>query len=248
VTAAQSADTPLGDAEGMVTVTGDGRGPADIVAELMDVLADDPHVVECDLAGMAAEGRAIVDEFAQVGDYLGHWSGSTVLMHVPDPGWRAALDAAYADRLLIHASSAASGTESKRLLPPLHRWRTRLTPSVTAPQQARSSALHTLQGWLPAEQVATAGQVVSALVTHAVVHAPSELDLMLSRVDERIRIAVRDHDEPVLAAAPIDGAALWLDYPDRHLVQACTAALGVIPARSAGKTVWAVLRTEGDAP
>jgi hypothetical protein len=108
---------------GMVTVRGRHRRSADVVAELMDVLADEPRVVACDLAGMTAEGSAMLAKgFAPVGECLTHWPGTVVMVYAPDPQLRSRLhDAKSGARLLIHISRGAAGTEPMRLLQTLAR-------------------------------------------------------------------------------------------------------------------------------
>jgi hypothetical protein len=66
------------------TLTVRGRG-----LELMDVLADEPRVVTCDLAGMTAEGSAMrAKGFSPVGEYLTQWPGTVVMVYAPDPQLR----------------------------------------------------------------------------------------------------------------------------------------------------------------
>jgi len=79
----------------MVTVRGQHRRSADVVGELMDVLADQPRVVACDLAGMTAEGSAMLAKgFAPVSEYLRHWPGTVVKVYAPDAQLRSRLSAA----------------------------------------------------------------------------------------------------------------------------------------------------------
>ena len=230
---------------GMVTVRGQHRRSADVVTELMDVLADEPRVVACDLAGMTAEGSAMLAQgFAPVGEYLAYWPGPVVMVYAPDPQVRSRLYAANSGRRFgIHISRDAAATEPHQLLPRLRRHSLRLSPGPAAAHEARSFVTQTLLGWKLPRLVARAGEVVAEVTEVATRDSTTRLDLMLSRVDDRVRIAVRDHQPQPCAASigelpqsPLTGAGL-------RLVQTLARGWGVIPARRAGKTVWVVLDT-----
>lgn len=230
---------------GMVTVRGQHRRSADVVGELMDVLADEPRVVACDLAGMTAEGSAMLATgFAPVCEYLTHWPGTVVMVYAPDPQLRSRLSAAMSgERLLIHISRDAAATEPHQLRPRLRRKSLRLWPGPDAPDEARSFVTQTLLDWMLPRLVAQTGEVAAELTAGATRDSTSGLDLMLSRVDDRVRIAVRDHQPQPCAPpvgepppSPVTGSGL-------RLVQTLARGWGVIPARSAGKTVWIVLDT-----
>jgi hypothetical protein len=236
------ASESTGPPRGVATVTGKGRRAADVAAELMDVVADEPRVVECDLTGTVAAGPAIAEAFSPVGSYLAHWPGTVVMVHAPDPALRADLrSAAFADRMLIHASWDTAA-EGDHVLPHLQRYQRRLAPVSTAPREARASTAEVLVDWQLPHLVGAANQVVSEVVTHALDHSVSTLDLTLSRVDDRVRLAVRDDGAAPPAGlddvprSPLSGHGL-------RLMQVFAEHWDVIPAHSGGqgKTVWAVL-------
>jgi hypothetical protein len=236
------ASESTGPPRGVATVAGQERSAADVAAELMDVLVDEPRLVECDLTGMAAEGSAIVEAFTPVGTYLAHWPGTMVMVHAPDPTQRADVcSAAFADRMHVHASWDA-GAAGDHMLPHLQRRHQRLTPVSTAPRDARNFTAQVLVDWQVPHLVGAANQVVSELVSHALDHSVSRLDLTLSRVDDRVRLAVRDDGVPPgnalddIPQSPLSGAGL-------RLMQVFAEHWDVVPAHTTGrgKTVWAVL-------
>jgi anti-sigma regulatory factor (Ser/Thr protein kinase) len=227
---------------GVATVVGRGRAACAVAAELMDVLADEPRVVECDLAGMAEEGSAIADAFGAVSSYLARWPGPVVMMHAPDPVLRARLGlVASSERMIIHSSWEAAG-ESHQMLPPLQRQRLQLPAQWAAPRAARRFTARTLYEWHLGSAVDAAGQVVDELAAYTVKHAVAAVDLMVSRVDGRVRVAVRD-EGPRAMMEPGDTSAFPLQGPGLQLVQAFAESWGVIPARAGGKTLWAVVDT-----
>jgi hypothetical protein len=226
-------------APGVVSVVGRGRSAAEVAVELMDVLADEPRVVECDLAGVAADGPDIAGAFQPVDRYLARWPGPVVMVHAPQRSLHAGLQAsASTDRLLIHGSWEVAGEH--HVLPMFQRHRLGLRPGSAAPRIARSFVTSRLLDWQMSHLVGSAGQVVSELVNAAITEPGARVELSVSRVDERVRIAVRDdgpcpnprHDRP-----PASG----LSDTGRHLVMAFADSWDVIPAPSGGKTVWTVL-------
>jgi anti-sigma regulatory factor (Ser/Thr protein kinase) len=229
-------------AVGVATVVGRGRAASAVAAELMDVLADEPRVVECDLAGLAEEGSAITDALGAVSNYLARWPGPVIMMQAPDPVLRARLAlVASSERMIIHSSWEAAG-ETHQMLPPLQRQRLQLPAQWTAARAARRFTARTLDEWLLGSAVDAASQVVDELVAHTVKHAVAAVDLMVSRVDGRVRVAVRD-EGPRAPLEPDDASAFPLQGPGLQLVQAFAESWGVIPARAGGKTLWAVVDT-----
>lgn len=230
--------SPVG---GVATVAGRGRPAADVADEVMAELAAEPRVLECDLSGLAAEGTATAEQFAPVGHYLQHWPGTVVLMHVPDPVLRSGLASTeYAGRLVINARCDADALQSHRLLPRVRRRSMSLSPAPTAAATARAFVADTMQDWQLVASMASASQVLSAFVAHAVIDADTDIDVSLSRVDSRIRIAT------TTARAEIStGISDVAEYPltgrSRLVVQALVDAWGATPVRPAGRSVWAVM-------
>jgi hypothetical protein len=167
-----------------------------------------------------------------------------VMVYAPDPQLRSRLSAAMSGaRLLIHISRDAAATEPHQLLPQVRRQSLRLWPGPAAPKEARSFVSETLLDWKLPRLVAQVGEVAAEVTAGATTDTTTGLELMLSRVDDRVRIAVRDHQpQPCAPSAgelprsPLTGSGL-------RLVQALARGWGVIPARNAGKTIWVVLDT-----
>jgi hypothetical protein len=229
---------PVGD---VVTVSGRHRLPSDIAGELMDVLADEPRVVVCDLAGSArVAGEANV--FAPVSEYVAQWPGTVVVVCAADPSARATMrHAAPAERVLVHESREAGLSRASDMVPDVHRARTHLAPVPTASREARVFATRTLLDWQMPQVIRPVSLVVSELVTNSVVHAQTVLDLTLSRVGTRIRVAVRDHGGGAPRTHADEAPEVTLSGRGLLLVQAFTRCWGVFPGRAEGKTVWAVV-------
>lgn len=229
-------------AAGVVTVSGRHRLPSDLVSELMDVLADGPRVVVCDLSGMAATPQKVAEVFAPVAAYLANWPGTVVVARVPSPIMRdVPLPAAVAGRLLVREHRHEALDEAYRLLHPVQRTMTYLSPVTTAAGEARAFTAATLRDWRLTRLAGSASLVVSELVTDSLLNAQTVLGLSLSLCEDRLRIAVHDHGggRPSLPAG--EGSAATVGESGMLIVQALTRHWGVFPGRAHGKTVWAVM-------
>jgi hypothetical protein len=227
--------------DGVATVAAHGRSAADVVNEVLAELADEPRVLECDLAGVAGGGSATAEQFAPVGRYLQNWPGTVVLLQVPDPILRSSLvSTAYADRLVINPGCDGDAGEDHRLLPRVERRSMSLDSEPFAPATARAFVAHTMQDWQLAVSMASASQVLSEFVARAVIDGDTDIDVCLSRVDTRIRIATRSRttETPTsladLAECPLTGRA-------RVVVQALVDAWGTMPVPPSGRSVWAAM-------
>jgi anti-sigma regulatory factor (Ser/Thr protein kinase) len=225
----------------VVAILGRGRLPSDVAGELMAVLADQPPVVVCELDGLAAAGAAVGAMFAPVAEYLRIWPGTVVVVVVHDRSLREQLMGAAQDRLLVRASLIAGVADAGAMRLRVKERRMRLAPLPSQVPEARAFVTRSLQSWGLADLVGPAVLVVSELVTNSVLHAVTVLDVAVSTLQGRVRVAVHDHAGGAPRAHP--GQRLEDDVGGRglQLVQAVTRGWGVLPGRRGGKTVWAVL-------
>jgi hypothetical protein len=243
---ASPADTtrhPLDPCAGVVTLSGRHRLPADLVGEVMEVLAEQPRVVVCDLGGMGASPRCVTEVFAPVAPYLVSWPGTVVVACVPGSADSngCALPAAVFDRLVLCEHCQDGLDEAYRLLRPLQHTMTYLAPVPSAAGEARAFTAATLQDWGLPSLRGPASLVVSELVTDSLLNARTVLGLALSRCEDRVRIAVHDHAgrRPSLPAGELSVATT--EGSGMLLVQKLTRHWGVFPDRAHGKTAWAVM-------
>jgi MEDS: MEthanogen/methylotroph, DcmR Sensory domain len=104
--------------------------------------------------------------------------------------------------------------------------------SREAPAAARHFTVATLAAWGAADFAADAALVVTELAANAIVHADSAFTVILSALDDLLRISVRDATPlrgNTLRAAPLHGLGA---------VDALASRWGVEPLGAAGKTVW----------
>jgi hypothetical protein len=227
----------------VVTVRARGRLPSDVLGELRDALADAPHVVACDLTGLATVRADVADDLAELASFVDSWPATALVLCVPHPKLREQLIAAdLGERVRVHDSWAACVHDQVHdQLPPAQRRSTQLPPLVTAPQLARSFAATTLRDWHLASLVEPVTLVTSELVTDAVVRAATVLDLTLAQAEGALLVSVRDRGRGWPTSSPEDVVAGARADHWRQILTACTRAWGVLPARVSGKTVWAAL-------
>ena len=104
--------------------------------------------------------------------------------------------------------------------------------SREAPAAARHFTVATLAAWGAADFADDAALVVTELAANAIVHAHSAFTVILSALDDLLRISVRD-------ATPLRGNRLRaVPLHGLGAVDAMASQWGVEPLGAAGKTVW----------
>ncbi|MFI5492972.1 ATP-binding protein [Actinoplanes sp. NPDC051859] len=126
-----------------------------------------------------------------------------------------------------------------------------LPPAPSSPGAARDLIGAACQDWNMSALLLPARAVVSELVTNAVEHAGTAIDVAVSRRGTSLHIAVRDRSPElprILALAPVQ-AGLPLDERGRGLrvVHADSTAWGALPT-TGGKLVWATVRDRAGQP
>ena len=100
---------------------------------------------------------------------------------------------------------------------------------------ARRFVDSTLQEWGCEEAADTVTLLVSELVTNAVIHAHSDLEVSVQLLKGRLRVDVTDHDEEMVKRR--DAADTEVSGRGMDLVEALATAWGV-DMRPGGKSVW----------
>ena len=242
-------DTPWPDGDlgpDVAVIVGRHRLAADVVGELVsDLAVVDLRIVVCDLNGMAVSPRPKSDVFAPVSDYLALWPGTLVVVCVADPARHSLLlPAAIAGRLLVHQFIADGVREARQLTVPLEHAGTLLAPIPTSAAGARDFVGWALHDWQLVDLAAPASLVTSELVTNALLHSATVLELSLDHTSTRLRVAVHDHGggAPTLRATTTGAdASAQLDGRGLQIIDALSRGWGVFPTRPGGKTVWALL-------
>ena len=204
-------------------------------------LARGPRGVVCDLSKVVeVSAPGALGILASAGRHPRDWSGVPVAVAGLDQRAGKTLSGKpLGDHLVVTASlrqalaallqAACPAVESRRL-----------APHPTAPRASRDFVGRVLLEWRLSQHIRDARLVVSELVTNAMTHAGTDLDLTVAAHRQAVRVAVRDHspDLPVAHHGGFDTHGRGLT-----IVAALSNAWGVLPTADGGKVVWAVLDT-----
>ena len=113
---------------------------------------------------------------------------------------------------------------------------TRLDADPRSPGAARRFVATTLEDWGAGNLTEVVTLLVSELVTNSVVHAASEVDVLVQLTPEVARVEVSDRSE----GAPVVRDPYEDDESGRGLgiVESVSRAWGVRPRSGGGKTIW----------
>lgn len=208
-------------------------------AVMAESLLEEPTSVIVDLAGLTAVDEVAVQVFGGVAAQAADWPGASFLLCVPAGPVAAAVRHAYAgDPLPVYAGFAeALAVAAADPVP--WRVRQRLEPTVQAPREARELVADACQEWGVPEAAMAAEIIASELVTNAVRHAGTAIDLRMTLRDHRLRVSVHDRNgQPARMQTPAEA-----DDHGRGLliVEAVANAWGNVPL-AGGKVVWAAVR------
>ncbi len=115
----------------------------------------------------------------------------------------------------------------------------RLVPEITAPRRARTFVAEACAAW-HREQYSELGQlVVSELVSNAVLHSGTTIEVEVRLGEDRLRLRVHDDGDGLPAVVPperrmVGGVGL-------DLVSKVARSWGVTPGPHGGKDVWCEL-------
>ena len=110
-----------------------------------------------------------------------------------------------------------------------------LSPLPASAAAARRFVAETLTTWGHDDAVDTATLLVSELVTNAILHARSDVDLVLTETDGHLRVEVHDASPEAPQVRAYDATSMT--GRGLAMVQSFAARWGVKPL-PAGKAVW----------
>lgn len=202
---------------------------------LAEALAAEPTALIVDLSGFTVDNPALLSEFSEVSEQARRWPGAPVLLCHATPDLAEGLRQAGIGRIFPTTVGALHEAATEPIPPRLQR---RLAPTHYAPRIARELASRACAQWqLP--HVHTAAQILSSeLVTNAVRHAGTMIDLTISLRHGDLRVSVRDR----FARPPQMQTPQPTDEGGRGLliVDTVASAWGNV-AVPEGKLVWATL-------
>ncbi len=202
-------------------------------------LAENPRAVVCDLTGVAT-GTALdgLTLLASCGGYVRDWPAISVAVACPDGRVCQTLRPLPAGGYLTLTGSVRAALSAVLATPaPLVR-SLGLEPHPRAARAGRDFVTRALLDWHRITCIPAARLAVSELVTNAIVHAGTDIELSIAAYRDTLRVTVRDHS----AAQPVRQVArLAIHGRGLGIVADVSRAWGVLPAADGGKVVWAVL-------
>lgn len=208
-------------------------------AVIVAAATEQPDALVLDLREACAEPAALAVLDAVAGEIAAWPACPLVLIAVPGP----LLDG-LSTLGVLHRLTVLPDTSRVSQLRPWghvsHRRRQHLPANLSSPGRARGIVTEALTAWNCREHLTEAMLVVDELVTNAVEHAGSDVDLYLSVRDGRLALAVGDSStRPArLRESAVD------DEGGRGLVlvDALADGWGTVPGPDHGKIVWARFR------
>jgi hypothetical protein len=212
--------------------------------ELIMLVAEQPRALVCDLTAVPTVSPALMDVLRAVARHQAEWPGTPVGIACSELELRHRLRRDVPDSRVVVGASVPVVERQLVSLPPAEHATMTLEPGLTAPRSARAFVARACLGWQCLSVTGHACLVTSELVTNAVLHAATPVQLTVSHCPGRLRVAVQDGDEMRPASAwstvhegtlpPTSGRGLLL-------VSSVCRAWGVYPTVEEGKVVWAVL-------
>jgi anti-sigma regulatory factor (Ser/Thr protein kinase) len=203
---------------------------------LLEVATEQPDALVVDLRDVHVEPSAL-RILVVVADDVGQWPACPlVLLAPPGPALDRLPGLGLTRRLLVLRDPALI-EDALPVTPISHRCRRRLPADPRSPGRARRIVAETLATWHCPEQVTETTLVVDELVTNAVEHAGTQIDLYLSLRGRRLTVAVGDAStdptRPRVAAVSEESGRGLL------LVQSLVYRWGTVFRPGRGKIVWA---------
>jgi anti-anti-sigma regulatory factor len=217
----------------------DAVNVADLRSALLECIADQASAAVIDASALRVGDDVALTVLAAVARQSAEWPGTRIALAGATADVRAAAERLGVGRDVVMCTDRESALSQLRPESTPPRRRERIEPDRNAPGLARSAVAEFCQG-LGVREHDAAQLVASELVTNAVVHARTTIDLTLRFVPPLLHIAVRDRADGVPRLSGIidesseSGRGLLL-------VDALATRWGSLVPHG-GKVVWAVVR------
>jgi anti-sigma regulatory factor (Ser/Thr protein kinase) len=215
-------------------------------AALLKCIAECPLTVAADVDGLVVTDRSALAVFPAVGRHHRHGPAVTLaLCAAPATATGRVVRRVLGRGLTVHPNREAALAAALAAQAALQRIRVRLPADPRSALTARRLVAEACHNWGLADLAEAALVVVSELVSNAVVHAGTDLDVSAAVRGAYLHLSVRDGSRLRPLMSPVNGAdgAALTSGRGLYLVDSCTAGWGAAVA-SDGKVVWATLRTQ----
>ncbi len=206
---------------------------------LLKHLSDQPPALICDLSGVEAIDPVCAGVFTAVRHRASNWPATSLVLCCARPAVADLLTQLRVPHFLPLYQTLDQALAHARARPPYLREQLRLGPVPKASSLARAFAGEVCERWRLNGLAEPAMLLASELVTNAVVHAGTPLELRLELRWERLTIAVRDQDPNIVnVLRPEDDAGREHGL---GIVDWYSRTWGVRRDPAGGKVVWCVL-------
>jgi LuxR family maltose regulon positive regulatory protein len=229
--------------QGCVVLTLAGRldraAAPQVQRAILKQLAEQPPAVICDLGQVEAIDPLCAEVFTSIRHPAFGWPGTALVLSGTPPAVADLLVRHGVARRLAIYPSLGQALKYARDRPPQLRERLALDPVPTAADAGRAFVGEVCGHWGLQGLAGPAALLASELVTNAVVHARTALELRVELRGPRLHVAVKDQDPDLgrLLAAN-DGTEQGLGL---RIVDRIATTWGVRQNRTGGKTVWSAL-------
>ena len=217
------------------------RSASVVRSALLKRFVAQPDLLAIDISEMSVDDEIAVSVFPTLAQAAAEWPGCAVVLCAPRPEVAAVLDRFGISSLVAIHPTVDGAVAALATSPAPRRLRERLTPVPGSAARARGLVSGACQAWGLRALSDVAQLIVTELVTNAIRHAGTEIDVTVSFRRRFLYISVRDCCEApprrcLGGESPVGGRGLLV-------VEALSAAWGSTSA-AGGKVVWATL---GDA-
>jgi anti-anti-sigma regulatory factor/anti-sigma regulatory factor (Ser/Thr protein kinase) len=227
---------------GCVVLTLTGRldlGAAPVVQRaLLKSLNEEPTAIICDLAGVPSIDPLCAGTFSAVRHPALGWPGTTLILCDAVPAVAALLAKLHAPRRLPMYDSVEAALARSRVRPPYLVARLALLPAPTSAAAARAFVRQHCSRWGLGDLVDVATLLTSELVTNAIVHAATPIELRLELQEPHLNIVVHDHDPRAVRALR---AGQSEHQRGLLIVDSVAKAWGIRQDPAGGKLIWCAL-------
>jgi anti-sigma regulatory factor (Ser/Thr protein kinase)/anti-anti-sigma regulatory factor len=220
-------------AAGVLNATTSGQ----LMLAVEKLLTEQPDSLIIDIGALSVPDRIFLTVLITVARWSAVWPGCRLAVCGATTRTEADMCRLGLDRYVTVGLHLPDAMDRLRQQPAIRRSRHALLPTAAAVIEARQQAEEVCAAWNVALATPAAQTVVSELVTNAVVHAGTAMELIFTFAHRALYVAVRDQSPSVPRyrhGEPDHGYGLVL-------VEAFSAYWGYHPT-STGKVVWAAIR------
>jgi LuxR family maltose regulon positive regulatory protein len=218
----------------------DPAGAPHLQGAILKQLAEQPPAIICDLSQVEAIDPLCAGVFTAIRHPALDWPGTALVLCGARPAVADTLTRQGIDRRLAMYPSLDQALQHARARPPGLQERLALGPVPTAAAAGRALVREVCDRWGLGGLAWSAALLAGELVTLAVVHARTPLELRVELLGSRLQVAVKDQDPNLLRLlAPKGGADRGLGL---LIVDQVATAWGVRQDGAGGKTTWCTLK------